>query len=690
MKRIALLGLMALGALRAAHAEAIRLNFDGGVYGEVLRLIGLGPEGGELRYRFDEGPWLPMTRELELCAFPGEERRYRMSFRALGPDGGIVEERDAEYRIDLMPPERALIFPSGGVFKNKARVEIHSGQGDRLFWAIARGDSALPLFEEGAPGPIELLAPQGGVAYYRVYAFAKDGVGNAGPLSEASFAVYSEGLAPPAIAPPEGIQAADTTEPPEIISIDPIEGGLRVSIRAKRLFVALQEAGKPLPGTERYVEWPISDSIAAIELKAPLGYSAEFDLFASASPYGVIDPSRAKRIKLENLPRGQHGMEAPDADLRYASGLGGLVVSFGMAREGSIRYQVGSNPSRSYEGPFGLGLSSEPERLLWWIERDGARGPARSLKLPRAPGIALPLVRGLPEGGVANSRVTLSADASTGLRYEASEDGSPPSPVSATSRPFEGPLSFDAAEGQDVAFRVRIRSFMEGTDFPASDELELRFRVDKAPPPTPSILGIAERATYDAPRPVRLDSPGADAYYRVIRAGEPEPEFVKYHEPFVIGRGDEERSLYRVEAYAIDAAGNRSAGLAGSSCTIDSASLYVAASGSDANPGSVDQPLASLEKAIALAQIQGRRFICVQGASSLGVQARVAKDISIIGGYSADWAPSPESRASISIGPKAGFLVEGASLSLKQLDFSSKGAENPLVHQSSGSLSVSS
>jgi hypothetical protein len=117
---------------------------------------------------------------------------------------------------------------------------------------------------------------------------------------------------------------------------------------------------------------------------------------------------------------------------------------------------------------------------------------------------------------------------------------------------------------------------------------------------------------------------------------------------------------YLLSAYAVDAAGNKSAVITSKPIMIDALSVYVAQDGSDQNDGSPSAPLGSLEAALRLASLTERKAIKLSGSIKGAGDIVLDSDITIQGDYDAAWAEDPAYRASLelrSLSVKRGYAT---------------------------------
>ena len=278
------------------------------------------------------------------------------------------------------------------------------------------------------------------------------------------------------------------------------------------------------------------------------------------------------------------------------------------------------------------------------------------------------------------------------IRFTVSSDGSSPGAVRVSSPRYAEPLVFSASVGETTHYRLRYRTFQGET--PVSEERSVSFIIDREPPSLPQLAGASPGGYYSRGRVVSLlpndhddtimyrlrtdttDREGGDS----TAGGAVTADFVRYsQEDLPLQEDPAEPRAYRIEAYAIDRAGNRSTGIAGWDVTIDATSLHVSAStGNDeSGDGSRQRPLASLDEALKRISGGSRNTIFLAtGEYSLSPELFVAAatatasgTLNLLGGYTPErWIPQT-SGTSIMVGGRdtltlsTALRLEGVSLS---------------------------
>jgi hypothetical protein len=280
-------------------------------------------------------------------------------------------------------------------------------------------------------------------------------------------------------------------------------------------------------------------------------------------------------------------------------------------------------------------------------------------------------------------------------------DGSLPPEPSRASPLLGDSLVVDCPAGEEKECVIRYRSFSgQGADAVADEGAILGFHLDKKAPEAPRLSG-ALPAFSSKPVSFTLESAEGDIFARVEVVGDAVANggdgagFSKVEGPITLAGSREKPLEYRVRAYAVDRAGNRSAEMAPAICAVDLATVHVAASGSDSGDGGKDRPLASLDAGLALARKEGRKTILLSGRIPLASPVVLAgEDIVIIGGFSHDWTAVAGSRSAIvpasASGKSALVSLEGGVLALGKVEIELGSADFPALFSArDASLSIS-
>jgi len=295
----------------------------------------------------------------------------------------------------------------------------------------------------------------------------------------------------------------------------------------------------------------------------------------------------------------------PDEDL-YASpvlladwqGENGVLI-WPEAHRRDLRYRfsfLAEDDMRLYTGPVEFRIPEDTaEVALEYLLFEGQERPRRLVvRRPGSPG--LPEIS--PEEDYRTREdVEVTATGAGTLRYEISTTG-PPASVSRRSPEWPGTVQLPGRDGETVVFDLALRSF---TDAGAGEVVRRTFVVDRSPPGAPRLTNAQDGEFYDDSRRITLEHDDADVFYRVLRNPDTraaEAQFEGYSEPILLEAVDGELSNYRIEAYSVDAVGNRSPQTAVWSVYLDREIIYVAPDGSDRGAGTRESPFQTLGRAV--------------------------------------------------------------------------------------------
>ncbi|MEX2442259.1 MAG: right-handed parallel beta-helix repeat-containing protein [Alkalispirochaeta sp.] len=333
--------------------------------------------------------------------------------------------------------------------------------------------------------------------------------------------------------------------------------------------------------------------------------------------------------------------------------------------EGTLSWTIPEGASRVSLVYFSVGEAGErSETEILQLEAARARPPAH--------------VSGVSDGKRYRTERAIQFIGEGDVRFTATTDGSSPGPVRLSSALYEEPLLVSASVGETAQYRIRYRTF-EG-DTPVSEERHISFVVDRDPPSAPQLQGASPDGYYGESRSVRLASAGDGdtIMYRIRTASSAPPDFSSYTgEEIFLAEDDTEPRHYRIDAYAVDRAGNRSTGIATWNVTIDATSLHVAASVGDdeSGDGSRQAPLASLEAALRTVSRSSRDTIFLTAgdytvsAETLAAVSEARHSLNLLGGYDPESWLAGASDTSITHSDGDEFTIPG-TLRLERLSLS--------------------
>jgi hypothetical protein len=659
------LACLALALLAAQASADIQSSLPAGTYGQSQSVFfSTAVPKATLFYRYGkDGAFYRFRSNLALEALPGEDCVYEVSVsERLGPDE--LSSKTFRFEIDREAPLPPLVSTSQSdaatmIARPGASVTltVPRAKGDeRVFYSLVPGQPETAEYVSG----VTLPGIDGQAIHYELTAYSMDAAGNLSAPRSYSYVVVSEGMAPPLQISPNAAKAA-APAPSAALSVAVGEGlgfkALRFSCADAASFEWRVRSDSP-DSDSPWNALSATDSQAQLNLRRPEGWTGTLFLEARAVKGGqpISAPALTKISFLAPAPeKGSfvpdiRFVQLPDPDARATARGAWLFADSNQAR---YEYQVNSRPSAVYsQATFISAKADETSLALRYRAYPYDGGPMVSgdllVEVPRA--VGTPSVGGIPAKGVTNAGVSLySGDARVLMRYEISSDGREPSPVKSTSPLFPQKLDLDVAAGETKTFTIRARSFLDDSpDAIAGDEIERAFTLDKIPPEAPRLREIFDRGA--APNKyVSLDSQDGTVFYSITKNSQTADSYSIYSGPILLEADPKAPVNYLITAYALDAAGNKSAVVSSKPIMIDALSVYVAQSGSDQNDGSPSAPLGSLEAALRLASLTERKVIKLCGAVKSAGDIVLDSDISVLGDYDATWAMDPASRASLEL-----------------------------------------
>ncbi len=290
--------------------------------------------------------------------------------------------------------------------------------------------------------------------------------------------------------------------------------------------------------------------------------------------------------------------------------------------------------------PWRIPDGAEHITISYYV-RDDAKGRSETRKVtisrttvPRRPDIT-----GADEGAVYTAPRTITFEGDGDIRYTLSTDGREAPPVHPLSARYEGPFSLDVSPGEDVTFHLRAAAV--GDDGALSPDRRVSFRIDKAAPAPPVLVGAEDGDYFPDTTKVRLENgeedQQTDIYYRL--GDDPDREYGRYDgSPITLALVPGQVTTYRIESYARDRAGNRSQHVAAWDVHVDGAIIYVDPSAT-AGDGTREHPFTHIGEAYDLLRRSDRRTIFLAGgeyrpdASLFSAATEESEAVSIIGGF---------------------------------------------------------
>ena len=681
---LVLLGLAA-GAGRAAAEGAASSSFPlyqpeaaPAVSRSDFGLLPPSEPGAAAYFRFGpEAPWTLFDRPLRLGAAPREDRAYGLEVAVEGPGGR--RETAYRFRIDKLPPAPPRASPSQGVLREAVAVSLSAEAGSSLRCALLGPGSAELVFEPYDPSRRPVLRPPAsGTETVVLLAYAVDEAGNGGEPSRFVYRLAASGLGvaePPAQAP----RLPPRADPlPELAAtlVAQEAGRSVVSVEAPESAAVLAAVNPrdPLADAAAYAPLQRSGGKALLVLECPYGYSGEARVhLAVQDSSGLRARSEALFVPLAHRPEAARVPAPPEGPSLIAGPPGsGALVAF-PAADGELYVSMAGSPFRPYSQPLSLPPGEGSVELRWYGVSAGGKSETASALLKRPAAIPDIGVLGAPSGAATREAVRLRPSGPGTLRYELSSDGSvPPEPGPASPLLGQG-LLVECPEGEERSYAFRFRPFAgEAPDAPAGEGGLLAFALDRRPPPAPRLdLDVSSYAS--SALEIGFADSGGRVYASVSEEGREEP-FMPVEGRLSLPGSDRGPVEYRIRAYALDEAGNRSAEMEPRRFLVDKTTIYADSAAGAAGDGSPDRPYRSLEDAIGASLSSGRSLVRLRGKFALGRPLRLGSRLVLSGGYGPAWERLAGERALVDLLPSAfeeggpAILVEGGSLSLEGVE----------------------
>jgi hypothetical protein len=649
------------------------------------------PANGTAEIRFlPDGAFFAFDRALVLSAGPGESRTYLVQ---------IATDKNAEgqapilkYVIDKRRPKAPRCEPGTGLYSEALRPALSSDAGASVFWALVAPSGAAPDFveyhDDARPS---LVPPAAGTATYSLFAYAVDSAGN-----RSYPARYVFRLAEP------GLQAAAPVADSWVVSSDPslnkpdidLQRGFAL-IRAKlpedaSLLLDLAP-GSPPDALDDFEQVASQGGEAFLRLPCPYGWAGSILFYHGILKDGVAsyDP-QPMSVQLSNPVDESSLPPMPEGPSLAADPNGrGAFVMF-PSYDGSLYVSVNDGDPFPYAAPVPISKGKRSVKIAWYGEDNaGLRTATKetSFALPEA----LPDVEllGIADGASTSKDVTLKSSAKAVLRYEISLDGSLPPEPSISSPLFGETMPLSCPLGEERAVVIRYRAFSGDK---GGEGRILRFFLDKKPPEPPLPVDLVSTIT-DRPLSLRLDpGSGGKAVFASVSVDGAPASFAPISGPIDLPGSETGPVSYLVNAYDLDAAGNRSRDMKALAITVDRSAVYAADDGASDGDGSPDRPFKSLDAAVAAAIAGGRRNIDMRGALEMRTTALIGTDLGLVGGFDGQWGKDASAKAILRVRvPRSGpaFVANGCSLAFKRLDLRAELAgPSPVISVVDGILDV--
>jgi len=659
----------------------------------VILLPPEGAQGGGAAYRFaGSSSWLPFDLPLELDAAYGEDRSYALEVRE-----SVESVMDSlSVRIDRLPPRAPALSPASGLYRNDLKLAFSAEPGAKILYSISRaGAEAAPFLEYVADGQPSLALPATASETYVVMAYAIDGAGNASATSRASYRLAAPGpeyAAPAAADVLPGSSAGELVGLPEPVTTV-FDGHVLIDFRPPEgsvLYVAVNPSAAPSSIAD-FLPLATTGGQARLDLPSPPGWSGKERVYLGLLT-GTSFVFRSAPLEMSLGDRAS--LARPQAPSLVASVPGGPVWLSFPPYQGEILCSIDGADFARFDGPIALSAAPGPVNVSWYgrsTQGEESERSSATLERPLSPpAVAL---SGVAWDEVLNHDVTLEASGGV-LRYELRSDGTMPPEPGPSSPIASASLQVSCPEGEERDVVIRYRGYSgEGPDAVGGEGGILRFRIDRKPPSSPEIIGPA-LAYSSVPLSVSFNAQEGTVM-AAVEAGGTSAKFSAAPPMLGLPGSPDGPVTYRVRAYAVDEAGNRSAEATPLVVTVDVATVYVAEDGADTGDGSRTHPLASLDAGLALVLSPGgqtRTALAIRGRvpSSGSVTLPAGTRLAIKGGFDSSWNPQPGAVSAIVRERVAGplLVLAGASLRIEGLAIEAGDLGNPVLFSAAGSTLV--
>lgn len=376
--------------------------------------------------------------------------------------------------------------------------------------------------------------------------------------------------------------------------------------------------------------------------------------------------------------------------LLYDGTSGAVTLWWEDKLEEKIFYSINNESWKEYKDPVPLKETSDIS--FYSSDRAGNRSIVKKERF-NIPEIPSRLVTGVVYDGLYNRGILLNpANSEIVLRYEIGTAHNPPQDPDSTSPLLREPVLVDTAEGETAEFIVKIKSFLTLTDSFGSSAETYRFRIDRTPPEAPVLVGAADGASYQTDKIVSFSATNNQIYYALVQ-DESSPsanQFRRYSDPLSLRTPVGRYGLFRILAYSLDDAGNRSP-LREWRISIDKAIVYVSTEGEDSNDGTRARPLRSLSRALEVLKRTGKQTVYLSSGSYFINSTLILEgNISIVGGFSADqWTRDEKNNTLLIPSPRfssGSALIESrnSDIVLKDITLSDAETLTPLLFDQIG------
>jgi len=637
--------------------------------------------------------------------FSGEEASVtaiRVKLLAISHNGKRLGERkEMAFAIDLKPPEVPKLAGAmlNGRYAQPVTLTAETVPADvHIYLSIASGggDPGDPVAAgQIYGGPVTVDVPDGMSRDFSIRVATVDDAGNRS-LYERRYAFTVDRELPD---DPEvgGAPAAGVSDRPVTLTISAREGTI--------VYELTEDGSQPHVPTATSTPY-----LSPILLIGRDGAAVTYRLLARAFN-DLGSASRAARIVTVTVDRSVP--PAPQAPRITYAPENPLIayVTWEPPSAAKLLFRLKSSGSNQpdfglYTGPISVTLPAggNPQIAGEAVLENaaGTRGPATVFTVNLGSRLPTPTLKGARDGGLYTQKVELSLGASSGsVHYEIATDGQFPPAVTAASPLVPNPFVIDTADGQTLTARIALRAFDPSGIVLPSSETRIGFTIDKTPPDPPYATGIDDGGYYQDSRSVTFLAPEGSIYYTITTGSDAlipaqtDANLYKGDVPLPAVPGT--TVTYRLVAFTVDEAGNRSREIRSWNVTIDQKIVYLSTSGNDYADGSRSAPVRTMSRALQLASSTTRKTIfAAQGVYRTDSQINLDYDVTLVGGLDGvTWMPLNLGRVSVlttSAAWRSGdcvLSVSEGSVTLRGFDVQdATGALPSIVALSAGKLSL--
>ena len=219
------------------------------------------------------------------------------------------------------------------------------------------------------------------------------------------------------------------------------------------------------------------------------------------------------------------------------------------------------------------------------------------------------------------------------IRYEITTEEILPPEVSVFSPVLPGTLPFKIEKGESINFIVSLKEFSDEQDKIGGAEQILRFTIDKQDPEPPQIKGLINGEYYLNDVTAYFEESQDIIFYSLEENGLLKNDFQEYTESIDIQSSDGAFNVFRINAYAEDYSGNKSA-VKTYEITIDKEIIYVSNDGRDYFEGTRSKPFQTINKALEMVKRTNRKTVFIEeGIYTLNSSVIISDDVALYGGF---------------------------------------------------------